>query len=216
MFFLREMRKFSREIILLTAKAKSVGKFKRITHVQPSVFRRHNFSRRFSPSWNQAFTKFAHFLIVLRAKIVTIFEPKVVTISARNTIIRKFANLVRLYIFHTLQHLSTKFWNFTTFERFFPGISGFFLAWICLDQKLVYNANCPLDACTILSSFEHLPLKIEKFKKLYAKCVLTSLAKLNCQNYPNNYVLLKSSNFISIKYILYRTLVLKSWMHGLK
>ena len=37
-------------------------------------------------------TKFANFLIiVLRVEIVTIFEPKVVTISARNTILRKFA-----------------------------------------------------------------------------------------------------------------------------
>ena len=42
--------------------------------------------------------KFANFLIaVLRAKIVTIFEPKVVTISARNTM-RRFANFVRLYL----------------------------------------------------------------------------------------------------------------------
>ena len=46
-------------------------------------------------------TKFANFLtIVLRAKIVTIFEPRVVTISARNTIMRKFANFVRLYFPH--------------------------------------------------------------------------------------------------------------------
>ena len=29
---------------------------------------------------------------MLRAEIVTIFEPKVVTISARDTIMRKFAN----------------------------------------------------------------------------------------------------------------------------
>ncbi len=59
-----------------------------------------------------------------------------VTIFARNTIMRKFAKFVRLYIFHTLQHFSTKFWNFTTFKRFFPEIS-----FSCLDQKLVYNAN---------------------------------------------------------------------------
>ncbi len=46
-------------------------------------------------------TTFANFLIiVLRAEIVTIFEPKVVTISARNTIMRKFANVVRLYFPH--------------------------------------------------------------------------------------------------------------------
>ena len=44
--------------------------------------------------------KFALFLITgLRAEFVTIFEPKVVTISARNTM-RKFANFVRLYFPH--------------------------------------------------------------------------------------------------------------------
>ncbi len=26
------------------------------------------------------------------------------------------------YIFRILQHFATKFWNFTTFESFFPGI----------------------------------------------------------------------------------------------
>jgi hypothetical protein len=31
---------------------RKVGKFNRISHVQPSVFRRHNFSRRILPSWN--------------------------------------------------------------------------------------------------------------------------------------------------------------------
>ncbi len=44
-------------------------------------------------------TKFANFLInihVLRAEIVTIFEPKLVTISSRNTMI-KYANFVSLY-----------------------------------------------------------------------------------------------------------------------
>ena len=71
-------------------------------------------------------TMFANFLIiVLRAAIVTIFEPKGVAIFIRNTIMRKFANFVRLYIFQTLQHVSTKFWNLTTFEEFLPGISFF-------------------------------------------------------------------------------------------
>jgi hypothetical protein len=42
--------------ILLTANAERVGKINRITHVQPSAFRKQNFSRRISPSWNQAFT----------------------------------------------------------------------------------------------------------------------------------------------------------------
>jgi hypothetical protein len=36
----------------------------------------------------------------------------------------------------------------TTFERFFPGIT-FFFVWICLDQKLIYNANCPLPLASI-------------------------------------------------------------------
>ena len=55
-------------------------------------------------------TKFANFrIVILHAKIVTIFELKVVTISARNTM-REFANFVRL-----------------SFERFFPGISFFIL-----------------------------------------------------------------------------------------
>ncbi len=44
---------------------------------------------------------FENFLItVLRAEIVTILELKMVTISARNTIMRKFANSVRLYFPH--------------------------------------------------------------------------------------------------------------------
>ena len=74
---------------------------------------------------------FANFLIiVLRAKIVTIFKPKVVTISARNTIMRKFANFVRLYFAHYTT-FSTKFWNFTTFKKFFPRI------WV-----FIYG-NCP-------------------------------------------------------------------------
>ncbi len=60
-----------------------------------------------------------------------------VTISARNTIMRKFANFVRLYFPHVTT-FSTKFWNFTTFKRFFPEFRYY-----CLDQKLVYNANCP-------------------------------------------------------------------------
>ena len=58
-----------------------------------------------------------------------------VTISARNTIARKFAKFIRLYYPH-ITTFSTKFWNFTTLKRFFPEIS-----FSCPDQKLVYNAN---------------------------------------------------------------------------
>ncbi len=78
-------------------------------------------------------TKFANFLIiVLRAEIVTIFEPKVVAISARTTIMRKFANFVQLYFPHI--------------TIFFNQILEFTIVWICLDQKLVYNANYPLNS----------------------------------------------------------------------
>ena len=45
-----------------------------------------------------SFTKFANFLIVLRAEIPTTFGSKMVAISARNnSIVRKFANFVRLF-----------------------------------------------------------------------------------------------------------------------
>ncbi len=66
-------------------------------------------------------TKFANFLIiVLRAEIATTFGSKMVTISARNTIIRKFANFASLYFPYF-----TTFWNFTSFEKFFPEILFF-------------------------------------------------------------------------------------------
>ena len=82
-------------------------------------------------------TKFAYFLIiVLRAEIATTFCSKVTAISARNTKI-----FARLH-FPILQDFVTKFWNFTSFERFFRRIC--FFVWISLDQKLVYNGNCPL------------------------------------------------------------------------
>ena len=74
----------------------------------------------------EGLTNFADFLIiiVLHAKIVTIFEPKVVTIFARNTIMRKFANFVRLYFPHI-----TTFFNqileFYSFWNVFPRISFF-------------------------------------------------------------------------------------------
>ena len=52
------------------------------------------------------------YTFVLRVEIVIIFEPKVVTISALNTIMKKLANVVRIIIpisglysiFHRLQH----------------------------------------------------------------------------------------------------------------
>ncbi len=41
-----------------------------------------------------------HITLLIIFNNLTIFEPKVVTISARNTIMRKFANFVRLYFPH--------------------------------------------------------------------------------------------------------------------
>ena len=59
-------------------------------------------------------------MFVLRAEIVTIFEPKMVTISARNTY-TKFANFAG-YIFQALQHFATKFCNFINFIMFFLAV----------------------------------------------------------------------------------------------
>ena len=72
-------------------------------------------------SENQALSLQFFLIIVLRWEVVTIFEPKVVAISARNAIMWIICKLCKA-IFHTLQHFSTKFLNFTTFKRFFPGI----------------------------------------------------------------------------------------------
>ena len=72
-------------------------------------------------------TKFANFLItVLRAEIVTIFEPKVVTISTRNTIMRKSAIFVRLY--------------YNIFQPNFgilPPLKGSFREFCCLSSGFV-------------------------------------------------------------------------------
>ena len=54
------------------------------------------------------------------ALICTIFERKAVTISARNTIMRKLVNIVRQY----LPHITTFFNQILEFERFFPAIPG--------------------------------------------------------------------------------------------
>jgi hypothetical protein len=65
--------------------------------------------------------KFAYFVyFVFRAEIVTVFEPKMVKISARNTNIYKIFKLCKtIYIFQALQHFATTFCNFTNFTMFF-------------------------------------------------------------------------------------------------
>ncbi len=86
--------------------------------------------------------KFANFLliIVLRAAIATIFEPKVVAISARNTIMRKFANFGRLYFPHIIQHFQPNFGILLFLKGSFQEFRFYFL-----DQKLVYNAIVKID-----------------------------------------------------------------------
>ena len=56
----------------------------------------------------------------------------------RVEMVTTFGSNAQGYIYRTLQHFATKFWNFTTFEMFFLGTSLF--VGICLDQKLVYYA----------------------------------------------------------------------------
>ncbi len=68
-------------------------------------------------------------------EIVTIFELKVVFTRAR-----KFANFVRLY----LPHITTFFNQLLEFYYFYVKGSFWEFRFYCLDQKLVYNANCPL------------------------------------------------------------------------
>jgi hypothetical protein len=58
-------------------------------------------------------------MFVLRAEIVTIFETKMVTISARNTNYTENMQTSQGYIFCILQHFATKFCNFTNFIIFF-------------------------------------------------------------------------------------------------
>ena len=61
---------------------------------------------------------------MLRAEIATIFEPKVVAISALNTIMGKFAYFVG-YIFHTSQHFQPNFGIFVLLEGSFRECSFF-------------------------------------------------------------------------------------------
>ena len=68
------------------------------------------------------------------------------------------------------------FWNF---KRFFPGIWLF--AWICLDKKLVYNANCPFLILIITFQITDPPEK----KRQNAEVLVATLRKRlrNCEPY---------------------------------
>ncbi len=65
--------------------------------------------------------KFANFLYFLCYvwKLLPFFEPKVATISTRNTIMRKFANFVFEVIFCTLQHFQRQFGILLLLKSFF-------------------------------------------------------------------------------------------------
>ncbi len=84
--------------------------------------------------------KLANFrLIVLRAGIVAISEPTVVTISARNTIMRKLCKLGKA-IFSTHYNIFQP-----NFGILLPSKGSFWeFRFYCQDQNLVYNTNCPL------------------------------------------------------------------------
>ena len=54
------------------------------------------------------------YLFVWRVEIVTSFEPKVIAISARNTIMKKFVNFVKLYFLHITTFFD-QIWEFNYF-----------------------------------------------------------------------------------------------------
>jgi hypothetical protein len=79
------------------------------------------------------------------------FRPKlnVVGISAHNTKFANFASIQNLrtlqgYIFHILQHFTTKLCNFNNFSMYSMLFCGDLFASPCLVLKLVYNGNCLL------------------------------------------------------------------------
>jgi hypothetical protein len=45
-------------------------------------------------------------------------------------------------LFHTLQDFSTKFWNFTTFERLFAWISLFPSGFVLIKNESIFNGTC--------------------------------------------------------------------------
>ncbi len=81
-------------------------------------------------------------LLCYARKLLPLLRPKVVAISVRKTIMRKFANFVRLYF----PHITTFFNHILGFYYFLkvPFGNVVFLVGICLEQKLVYKENCLL------------------------------------------------------------------------
>ncbi len=88
------------------------------------------------------FANFLYYCITVCAEISTTFGSKVVAISTRNTKIPKIRELrkVTFSVFHSISR--------PNFGILLPLNGSFrefrFFAWVCLDKKSVYNANCPL------------------------------------------------------------------------
>jgi hypothetical protein len=83
-------------------------------------------------------------MCVLRAEIVTIFEPKMVTISTRNTNIY-LQNLKTLQgsIFQALYHFATKLYNFTNFIMFFLAavFDSLLFTKACSKRRILHAPN---------------------------------------------------------------------------
>ena len=73
-------------------------------------------------------------LLCYGRKLLPFLRPKVVAISVRNTIMRKFANFVKLYF----PHITTFFNQILGFYYFLKVLFGnvVFLVGICLDKKI--------------------------------------------------------------------------------
>ena len=93
------------------------------------------------------------FSLCYARKLLPFLRPKVVAISARNTIMRKFANFVRLYF----PHIKTFFNQILGFYYFWKVFFGnvVLLVGICLEQKFVYKGNCLLYTNLIIQTFVH-------------------------------------------------------------
>ena len=93
---------------------------------------------------------------MLHAEIATIFEPKVVTISARNTIVRKFSNFVGLYFPHITTFQPNQFGILLLLKGSFRECSFFgrdlSRTKICLEGEL--RSRCQ-EALAMVSSLRH-------------------------------------------------------------
>ena len=136
-------------------------------------------------------------MFVLRAEIVTIFEPKMVTISARNTNIYKICKLCETIFFQAF-FFATKFCNFTNFVMFFLAVVFDSLPLL----RLKFSLTCKLSIKHTNYLVSYLPLLVKgNFCPIYLKraqlslqiafhfissyCVFTSLKSLPPKTWPH-------------------------------